>query len=293
MKRGQGVPYSGYPPSGGSQFFESAIPLILIAILAIFVAAKFGVIDLSGIPGADLIGLSSPKITVGVIGQASQSMKDLLTSEDYRVAGIYYAGDIDQSVVYSGVLNNFNVVILQGSPVCDRTAREVIANFVKAGGKLIVIQDACTRVSDDNSAYGWDIGINSLGDVMPVTIGGVTHELDPWSTVAVQGELKIVAANHPIFNGIKNFAFHSTITTITVPKPNSNILAYVDASSIGQTSAPSLFAIVETSGLLVGKTLYFAYDPSTMADCSGAGNGQCTGRNLFLNALLYLRGASG
>ena len=265
--------------------FESAIPLILIAILAVFVAGKFGLVDFSGVPILSSI-FPAPTITVGVVGSASQSMVDLLSTEEYHNFGISYAGSIDQSNIYSGVLNNFNIVILQGEAVCDRTARMAIANYVKGGGKLIVIQDACTRVSNDASAYGWNIGIGSLGDVMPVTIGGIAHQYEPWQTVPVQGELKIVNVNDPIFNGVDNFQFDSTITAGITPTPTSQVDAFVDSSSIGQQTAPSLYAIIESQGLLTGKVIYFAYDPSTMAV-------QGVGSNLFLNTLLYLRGAKG
>lgn len=274
MKRGQ-----------NKSFGESAIPLILIAILALFIAGRFGFVDFSGVPGLNSI-FPSPKITVGVVGRASQEMKFLLESEDFRQAGVYYAGDLDQKVIYPGVLNNFDLIILQGDSVCDRTARKTVADRIKAGGKLIVIQDACTRVSDDRAAYGWDIGIGLLGDVVPVIGGGVTKDLEVLQTAPLDGRFKVVAQNHPAFNGVKNFGFHSTITAITVPKPNSDILAYVDASSIGKTTAPALFAIVESKGLFSGKTIYFAFDPATTA-------AQGTGRNMFLNTLLYLRGAKG
>lgn len=280
MKRGQ---YSGAPSSG--KFGESAIPLILIAILAIFLAGRFGIVDFSSVPILNSI-FPSPKITVGVVGRSSYDMRALLESEDYRVTGVYFAGDIDQKVIYPGVLNNFDVIILQGESTCDRTARKVVADRVKAGGKLIVVGDACTRVSDDRAAYGWDIGIGSLGDVVPVVGGGVTKELEMLQTNAVRGKFKVVAVNHPMFNGVKNFGFDSEITAITVPKPNAEILAYIDASSIGKVTAPSLFAIVESKGLFSGKTIYFAFDPATVA-------AQGTGRNMFLNTLLYLRGAKG
>ncbi|MEK6924128.1 MAG: hypothetical protein AABW54_02735 [Candidatus Micrarchaeota archaeon] len=257
----------------------------MIAILAIFLAGRFGIVDFSGVPVLNSI-FPSPKITVGVVGRSSYDMRALLESEDYRVTGVYFAGDIDQKVIYPGVLNNFDVIILQGESTCDRTARKVIADRVKAGGKLIVVGDACTRVSDDRAAYGWDIGIGSLGDVVPVVGGGVTKELEMLQTNAVRGKFKVVAVNHPVFNGVKNFGFDSEITAITVPKPNAEILAYIDASSIGKVTAPSLFAIVESKGLFSGKTIYFAFDPATVA-------AQGTGRNMFLNTLLYLRGAKG
>jgi|GEM_PF-667085 len=284
MRRGQGYGYA--PSGGGTRFFESAVPLVLIVILAVFIAGKLGVVDFSEVPVLNSV-FPAPKTVVAVVGRSSATMRDLMASEDFRALGVYFAGDIDQKVVYPGALRNFDIVMAMGDPFCDRVARKVIADRVKAGGKLIVIGDACTRVNDDRSAVGWDIGIGSLGDVMPVKIGGVSHELDPWVTAPVTGKLKIVEVDHPMFNGVKNFQFNSVITGITVPTTNSNILAYVDSSSIGIPTRPALFAIIESRGLLAGKVIYYAYDPSTMAQF------QQTGRNMFLNALLYLRGAKG
>ncbi len=271
--------------------FESAIPLILIAILAIFIAGRFGIIDFSSVPVLNSI-FPAPKTVVGVVGRASPAMQSLLSSEDFRVAGITFAGSIDQRVVYKGVLNNFDIIIAQGDPVCDRTARKTMADSVKAGKKLIIIQDACTRVSDDRAAFGWDIGIGSLGDVTPVIIGGVSKELEPWTTQPVTGKFKIIEQDHPMFNGVKNFQFNSYLTFITVPKANADILAYIDASSIGRPTNEAYFAIVESKGLLAGKTMYFAFDPATVAVAPEFG-GQGVGRNMFLNTLLYLRGAKG
>lgn len=268
--------------------FESAIPLILIAILAIFIAGRFGIIDFSGVPVLNSI-FPAPKTVIAVVGRASPDMVRVLQSEDFRVAGAYYAGNIDQRVVYKGVLNNFDIIIAQGDPVCDRTARKTMADAVKGGKKLIIVQDACTRVSDDRAAFGWDIGIGSLGDVVPVIIGGVSKELEPWTTQKVQGKFKIVSVDHPVFNGVKNFQFDSYLTFITVPKPNADILAFLDASSIGRPSQEAFFAIVESKGLLTGKTMYFAFDPASVAVPEGGG----VGRNMFLNTLLYLRGAKG
>ena len=273
MKRGQ---YGA--PAGRS--YESVIPLVLIIILAVFIAGKFGLVDLSSMPVVGSL-FPRPYIKVVVVGQESAALKTTLTAEDYRVAGINYVGSIRQEAIVPGSLNSFDIMILQGSTICDRTARKVVADKVKAGGKLIIVGDACTRVTDDPNAVGWDIGIGSLGDVVPVTYGGVLfHEATGESTVSIpSGKFKVIAPDHPIFNGIKNFAF-TGIVTRALPSANSNPLAYID-TYFGRVTAPATFGIVVSQGLLTGKTLYFSFDPGT------------TSRNMLLNSLLYLKGAKG
>lgn len=273
--RGQMVPY-GEPKRA---YGESLIPIILIIILAIFIAGKFGWIDLHSLP---IIGglFPAPYLKVIVIGRASPAMDYLLKAEDYRIAGIAYAGSINQEVVVPGTLNNFDIIILQGNAVCDRTARKTIADRVKNGGKLIVVGNACTRVSDDPNAVGWDIGIGLLGDVMPVRFGGVLmHEKTGRERIFADGKFKIVAPDHPVFNGITNFGFTGELTNV-FPNANSDVLAYVD-TYMGRPTSPATFAIVESKGFLAGKTVYFAFDPAT------------TSRNMFLNTLLYVKGAKG
>ncbi len=264
----------------GQSNLESSIPLILIVVLAIFVAAKFGFIDVSGIPVLNQI-IPAPVMKVAVVGRASPELKKMLEAEDFRVTGVYYSGDLKQEILYPGVLNNFDIVILENTATCDRTARRVIADKVKSGGKLIIIGDACTRVTDDPNALGWDVGIGTMGDIVPATIGGVTHEREPIRRIGVNGKFKVIDQFHPIFNGIKNFGFQGDIVQV-YPKSNAEVLAYVDLSPSGKVTEPAMFAIAESKSLIGGKVMYLAYNPT-----------DGTSRNMFLNMLLYLKGAKG
>jgi len=272
-----------YPPEQKS-YFESAIPLILIVILAIFIAGKFGFVDLHSIPVVGTL-FPAPSIKVAVVGKASPGVRQFLTMEQARQAGVNAVFDIKQEAVYPGTtLNNFDIIILQayqGDGIyCDRIARKAIAERVKAGGKLIIIGDACTRVHEDPAAVGWDVGIGLLGDVVPVIAGGVTKEKELIQSYYTEGKLKFVEPDHPIFSGIKQEYFSGTITEGIVPKSNAQPLAFLDVGG-GQVTAPAKFAIIESTGLIAGKVIYFAYDPGTAS------------YNLFLNTIFYLKGAKG
>ncbi len=243
--------------------------------------ALFAAVLLSALLLGCLFPASPSKPVVAVVGKASPEMLSILKSDDFNASGFYFAGSIDPKVVYKGILNNFDIVIVQGEPVCDRNARQVMADAVKAGRKLILIKDACTRLSDDESAYGWDVGVNSLGDVVPVVIGGVSSELAPLTKQSVDGKVKMASPSHPIFNGLlNNFQFHSTLAFVTTPKPNAEILAYLDSSSIGRPEGEKYFAIVESKGTVAGKTIYFSFDPATAKSPADL--------LLLLNSLEYL-----
>lgn len=270
---------------GAETHLESSIPLILIAILAVFVAAKFNFIDCSSVPGLSLV-CPAPQIRVAVIGTPSRGLENLLQSENFRLAGVQYMGNLHQDTVYPGVLNQMDILILQGEQTCDRTARRVISDKVKAGGKMIVIQDACTKVNDDNTVVGWDIGIGLLGDIMPVQIGGYTRDYEPIRKFPVSGTFKIIPFDHPIFpTGQKNFEINSYVVKVGPSlKVDYSLLALVDTGDT--TTDPSYWAIVESKSLLAGKVLYFSYDPGSMIK-------EDKGKEMLLNTVLYLKGAKG
>ena len=168
-------------------------------------------------------------------------------------------GSLDQRSIYAGSLKSFDVIVLQAddrNTACDRSARKVIADRTKGGGKLIVLQDACTTMTDDRTVLGWEVGIDSLGDVMPVIVGGVSHEREEITTAPISGKLKIVAFDHRIMNiGQKNFAFSDSRVTRVTPKGSASVLAIIDESYSGRVTSPSTYAIIESSGLFGGKTI--------------------------------------
>lgn len=273
----------GYPGYGQKDWkdkfatqFEGAIPLILILVLATFVAGKFGIVDLSAIPG---VGAMFPAATIKVvcIGECSSGLKAYLQSDEARMSNIMFQGELGQDTIYGDILKNYDILILQNERYCDRLARQAIRDRIKQGGKMIVIGDACTRMHDDASVLGWGL---YLQEVIPAVLGGVTAEKEVIKTQVVNGEFKILDLQHPIFGGnvpgIKNFPFNAKVTKVN-PGTNSKVLSLVVPTS---TTKESMFAILEGSSLM-GKTLYFAYDPGVF--------GQEQGRTLFLNTLFYLK----
>jgi len=271
----------------GEQHLESSIPLILIAILAVFVAAKFGFVNCSSIPGLNMV-CPTASINVLVIGNPSSGIDSALQSEDYRMQGIVYQSNIHQSEVYPGVLNQVDIIVLQGEQTCDRTARKVIADKVKSGGKMVVIQDACTKLHDDTTLVGWSTDIGNLGDVMPVQIGSFTRENLPIKKTSVTGTFKIIPINHPIFpSGQKNYEFSSYVVKVLPSSTvDSEVLAYINIGDEDSTTGETYFAMLESKSLLSGKVIYFAYDPGTLIK-------EGKTRNLFLSTLLYLAGSKG
>ncbi len=255
------------------------VSAVLVATAVVLGYIRFGG-AMSGIPEYD-----PDTVSVVVIGVPSNGTETMLKSQSTRNAGINYLGERSAANMTWRTFSGFDVAILQGVKFCDGMQREEIANFVKGGGKLVVVQDACTKTSDDKTAVGWDVGANLMGSIMPVTIGGVTREYEPVRRTSSIGKFELITIAHPIFPpGQKSFKFSgSVVKVIPNTKANSKVLAYINTSS-QQVTDPAVFAIVESKSLMAGKVMYFAFDP---------GNLEQSSRNMFLNTLLYLKGARG
>jgi len=268
-----------YAPQGSSFHAESAIPLILIAILAIFLAAKFNILPVDQIPILNQI-IPSKDIRVGVFGTPSDDLKSLIGSSEFQGSGgiairPIYEDKLDDRARY--LAKQVDVIILTGEPYCDRTFRQAVTDRVKSGASLIVIGDACTKVRGDNTVLGWNIGIGLLGTVMPVEIGGLTPRREPVRTYFATGQLRIINPDHPIFAGVKDFAFAGDVVDVT-PTSSSDVIAQVDTGP-GQRN---LYAIVEGRSFPSGKVIYFSFDPA-----------MARAPNLFKNTLLYLTSRRG
>ncbi len=269
-----------YAPQASGFHAESAIPLILIAILAVFLAAKFNIIDASQIPVLNQI-VPSKDIRVGVFGQPSDELKALIGSSAFQGAGgiavrPIYEQKLDDRAQF--LTRQVDVIILAGEPYCEREFRKAVTDRVKSGASLIVIGDACTRVRDDNTVLGWGIGVGLLNTIMPVEIGGLTPRREPIRTYFATGQIRIINPDHPIFgSGQKDFAFAGDVVDVT-PTSNSEVLAQVDTGP-GQRN---LYAIVEGKSFPAGKVIYFAFDPAA-----------AQAPNLFKNVLLYLTSRRG
>ncbi len=247
------------------------LAIILVALIAIVVAGKMGLVDLSGVP---LVGVffEKPGVKVAVVGHASQELKKFFESEAYRVAGISFIADLDPKTVLPGAINSYDVVVVQGERYCEASVRRVLADYVKSGRKLVVVGDACTRMKSDENVLGWEAGIGGLGDVMPVK-----HSGNATDTMRMAATLRIVEQTHPIASGISVYQNFTGNVSTAKPTGNSKIIALIQP----REGEGMYYGIIESTGLLAGKVVYYGFDPGLAS------------REMFLNTLLYIKGAKG
>ena len=262
---GEAMPAPSGRRSIVSRNLEGLIPLILIIIIAAFLGHRFG---LWQIP---FLGDRGP-IKMLVIGEPSiHLMSDLDTQRDlvyYQIkepAGLEFAPR-EQLANYDVILLDQHLGANPYQKSVSRTLGEAIENYVKTGGKLVVVMDSGiyrsggiygTGVASD--VIGWaatfkdiipvdcDIGTNDRATcVQPIVLTGKVHRVDYDSKIMEGIE---VAPADPAYGPL-------TILTFDV-KPTGNIIAYIK-----NIATASYYPAIVEKRLLIGKVVYFNYDPA-------------------------------
>ena len=262
-----------------SRHLEGLIPLILILIIGFFLAVRFDVIR-SDTPvlGAvvDVFESGQGKTKMLVIGSTSQEVIDILNDNrdvidyDLKTPQTLERNPKEQ-------LSPYKIVMLDQSQESNkevsRKLGEAIQDFVKGGGKFILVLDSGIRRPDTLDVIGWK---NTFGDVVPVECDRVINN-QPTCTnrIIVRGTLNREDEDHPIMEGIEIFPADplrvATFETFDIAVDGRE-LAYIQSAATDKKSYP---AIVEKN-LLIGKVIYFNYNPGVT-------------RGVFESTLKYLR----
>ena len=258
-------------PAGGvrgnvTRNLEALIPLILIVIIAAFLGHRFGLWDIPFLGGQD-------QVQMLVIGQPSV---DLVADLDNQNDLVYYrvrnASDLDtapqdQLAQYDIVLLDQHLGATPYEKSISRTLGEALENYVKTGGKLVVVMDSGiyrsggiygTAVATD--VVGWKA---TFGDIIPVECDlGQSSIPTCKEPIATQGKLHRIDFDHKIMEGIEVAPAdprYGPLSLITFKvKPTGSLVAQIKHVS----TAANYPGIVEKK-LLIGKVIYFNYDPAT------------------------------
>jgi len=257
-------------PAGGmkskvTRNLEALIPLILIVIIAAFLGHKFGLWTIPFLGGAE-------QVQVLVIGQPSV---DLLADLDNQRDLVYYrvkdAADLDaapqeQLAQYDIVLLDQHLGMTPYEKSVSRTLGEALENYVRTGGKLVVVMDSGiyrsggiygTGVASD--VIGWKA---TFGDIIPVECDLGPNDIPTCKQpIATIGKIYRLDFDSKIMEGIEVAPADPrygplSILTFDV-KPTGQQVAYIKHIA----TASNYPAIVEQK-LLVGKSIYFNYDPA-------------------------------
>jgi hypothetical protein len=249
---------------------ESLIPIIIVLIIAVYAGAKFGFFSLP------LPGVGDEPVRMLVVGDPSPALKAIL-DEDRDLVRYTIRDARSLGVSPKDQLSQYKIVMFDQSNSADKSVPRVlgdaIQDWVKTGGKLIVIKDSAIYRDGASDVIGWKA---TFGDIMPVEC---QYEKDYVASctrpVHVTAKIFQQDFKHKIMQGIEvapadpdGVLFLETFNVV----PVGNQVAYIQ-----NVTTPAWYpAVVEKTWFGIGKVLYFNYDP-------GATKG------IFENTLKYLK----
>jgi len=187
------------------------------------------------------------------VGVPTVSVADALSNNATKERGIHYHGYLAPATITASLLDDYDVVLLQGDPYFDMNARTAIGSFVENGGSLIVTEDTGSKHKEYKNVAGWSWPVGE-GIPVPAMIVG---EWEGISEIANASEIMIRDYNHPIAKGIKikGIDLGGNRVFKTVPQGSGEVIMIVNTT---EGYVPAVIA----SGMNVGGAVaYFSYDP--------------------------------
>lgn len=284
---GGGEEYVPAPAPAQGRFsyhMEGLIPLILIIIIGLALAYSQGWINSSTPIIGSLLGFAGTNEPVDmlVVGQVSYETQGVLNASQTLVkVRTMDAKQLERNP--ASVLAQYKIVMLDQSNQADKEVSMqfgyAIQNYVKTGGKFIIVKDSGIRQPNALDVIGWKA---TFGDIIPVSceyvVAGQPSCTQPQFA---RGKLWVLDPKHPLTKGFEQFPAEPTaglfpFETFDVT-PQGRELAYIE----DEFSKKNYTGIVESNQFKagLGKVIYFNYDP-------GVTDG------LFQSTLKYLSGKS-
>src|SRR3989338_6937648 len=282
---GGASPAAEYLPPVKSRFaanIEGLIPLILILLIAFVAAVWTGIITSNTPvigPVVDLIRGTEQPVSLLIIGQPSTDLSLILDQDkdlvSYRVKDVR---DLERSPEEQ--LAQYDIVMLdqhlQANKEVSRQLGEAIQEYVRRGGKFITVLDSGIRRKDAADVLGWEA---SFGNIVPVTCekqaGGEPSCLDRRT---VRGKIYRQDVDHRIMKGIEEVPADPSLGLIMLEVLNvpatGNEIAYSQ-----DMRTPQYYTAIVEEHLIIGKSIYFNYDPGRT-------------RGIFEATIRYLAGRS-
>ncbi|HLC36728.1 MAG TPA: hypothetical protein VJK05_03940 [archaeon] len=257
--------------------FEGFIPLILIVIIGFFLLARFNILTedtpLLG-PVVNIVQPGTSFKEMLIIGSPSVETVNVLNENRDLVRWRQKAAtDLQRNPEQQ--LAQYDLIMLDQSNQSTKEVSfelgEAIANYVRRGGKLIIVKDSGIYRPNTFDIIGWKSTFQGIIPVdCQVGVAGVHSCAQP---INVIGRIVRQDQDHRIMDGIEfapaNERDRYVLETFDVDVVSGNEVAYIE------TQGRAYPAIVESRSI-IGKVIYFNYDPGKS-------------RGIFENTLRYLR----
>lgn len=265
-----------YPMGGGlrsslSYHFEGLIPLIIILIIAAVAGAWLGFWEIPFITPegpVDMLVIGSPSLDTASVLDNAKNLVQYRVIEDPNALRTNSEEKLAQ----------YDIVMLDQSNKMQKmlpsTVGEALDDFVKKGGKLIVIKNSGIYNPEAPELVGWMANFGS--DIVPVECVR-TKENYPSCTVSrnVTSVLERADFDHEIMMGIEQVPATMDMGYLYLEVFPVALNGH-EIATIRDVQSTKYFVGIAEKRLLLGKSLYFNYDP-----------GKTPG--IFRNTLKYLR----
>ncbi|MBU2100172.1 hypothetical protein KKG83_03745 [Candidatus Micrarchaeota archaeon] len=235
---------------------EGIIPLILIIVIIAFLGHQFGFWNIPGLTDRGPMNML-------IIGSPSNEFRNVLNqSKDLVRFDVRKADRLTTNA--KDVLAEYDIVVLdqhlESNKEVSRQLGEAIQDYVSSGGKFILVMDSGIRRTNDSAILGWEA---TFGDVVPVSCDkeGASDTPSCLTKIHVPGRLFRADYKHPIMKGIDEAPREGGVYLLeTLPvNINGRQIAWIEAYPY-ENQSDQYPGIVEQK-LVLGKSLYFGYDP--------------------------------
>ncbi len=286
------LPY--YYEESRKKYLESLIPIIILLLIAIVLIGKTTTFFCS-VPGLSALFCGGRMINIAVIGDfttgdtlvKAPELKALLDGEIGRACNMQYQVFAPEDLTYvkESLLKKYDLLVLVGERNYTRPVREAVENYLKNGGKIVIIGDAATKDPEDPLYIGW-------GHIKVPMVLRQNPELSDDGIPYVNlknPELRVVDLENPIVVG---YGLKVNLTEIP-DKPScgggEEGLTVIDVNPTTGTTVfvvtgesdekkKTIPAVIEESSMFGGTVYYFAFDPGCMPNAWVSTVQQITGK---------------
>ncbi len=239
--------------------WETILPVIIIIVVILLIVFKTNILA----SGSALFG-TTQGARILVLGAPSQEFRSILNDQENKDLIKQTAYMTLEAIEHNPAerIKGYDLIILDQSLQTDksisRRSADAITNYVKRGGKLIVVLNSGVKRPGDKSVLGWTANFGNIVPVRCDKVGSVPSCLGPRD---LQGKLFVVMEDHPIMRGITQVPAVETsgpirTTTFDVAVDGKEI-AFLEDNITKKTYT----GIVEKP-LLMGKVIYFNFNPA-------------------------------